>query len=359
MPDVAEQIRAWADAAAPAGAVPRSGRPEVSVLDVRSARRRPPRLLAAAAILVFVAALAGLVLAVDRDPPQSVTTGPTDDTAPGAGRVTYRELGGSTATSVGLGSLQAATTPSELAGLWAVVGLEDEPVPSVDFDREIVVAMTVLDHTCALTFEGFDRSGETVTARFDQPSSGCERTPLPSSFVVAVDRASVGAPDAADSFRLVLPHQPDSELGETILDVGGVVPGVAGATAAFHLSADTMEAGSTIAGTVQVYNNADEILEAATCGPYFVAVLEGEAATQFYSRPRCAERFVVPPGISSYPVTAKGSFLTCINGEASELVPACLPDGSMPTLPPGTYEARVVQPDDAIPVSGPITVTVT
>ena len=308
-------------------------------------------------VAVFVGALTAVAIMANTGTERGSVR--TEAAAPGAGPVVYRELGGSTATSVELGALHAATTQSELAGLWAVVGLEDEPVPSVDFDREVVVAMTVLDHTCALTFEGFDRSGATVTARFDQPSSGCERAPLPSSFVLAVDRASVGAVDAVDSFRRVLPRQDDAELGETFLDVGGDVPGVAGATATFHLSADTMAAGSTVAGTVQVYNNADDVLEAATCGPYFVAILEGEAATQLYSRPRCNERFVVPPGISSYPVTAKATFLTCINGDASELVPACLSDGSMPPMPPGTYEARVVQPDDAIPVSGPIPVTVT
>lgn len=353
MPDVAEQIRAWADAAAPVDAVPSSGSAEVAALADRAPRRRPPRLLAAAAVLLFVVALAGLVLAVDRDRPQSVTTGPAESTVD-ADTVTFEVLAVTDGSDLNsLGVLRAAGSPTQLAGLWEVAGAA-EAVPAVDFGEQVVVSITIPDDACPPTLEAFDRDGSTVTPRFVEPGGGCDGPLIPRTFVVALDRSTTGP-----EFRLLLPAQPQAELGETFLDVGGVVPGVAGATAAFHLSADTMEAGSTIAGTVQVYNNADEVLEAATCGPYFVVVLEGEAATQLYSRPRCSERFVVPPGTSSYPVTAKATFLTCINGEGSELVPACLPDGSMPALPPGVYEARVVQPDDAIPVSGPITVTVT
>lgn len=358
MTELSEQIRAWADAASAA-----TVSPPVSIDDIVDGRPgrqngrpvgsgRGRRLALVGVVAVFVGALtAAAVVATTRSERDSVRT---EATTPGARPVVYRELGGGVSTSVELGALHAASTSSELSGLWAALGLDDEPVPVVDFDREVVVAMTVMDHTCALTFEGFDRADDTVTARFDQPSSGCERAPLPSTFVYALDRATTGP-----EFRLVLPAQPQAELGETFLDVGGVVPGVAGPTATFHLSADTMAAGSTIAGTVQVYNNADEAIEASTCGPYFVAVLEGEAATQLYSRPRCLEPFLVPPGISSYPVTAKATFLTCINGQASELVPACLPDGSMPTLPPGTYEARVVTSDGGIPVEASISVTVT
>ncbi|MBL8778185.1 MAG: hypothetical protein JNK12_19765 [Acidimicrobiales bacterium] len=353
MSDVAEQIRAWADAAAPVDAVPSSRSAEVAALADRARRRRPPRLLAAAAVTVFVAALAGLLLTLDHDGPQSVTTGPAESTVD-AEPVTFDVLAVTDGSDLNsLGVLRAAASPTQLAGLWEVVGA-DGAAPTVDFGEQVVVSITVPDDACPPTLVAFDRDGSTVSPRFVEPGGGCDGPLIPRTFVAALDRSTTGP-----AFRLVLPGQPQYEFGETFLDVGGEVPGVYGATAAFHLSDDTMATGSTIAGTVQVYNYADEVLEASTCGAYFVVVLEGEAATQLYSRPRCLERFVVPLGISSYPVTAKATFLTCINGEGSELVPACLPDGSMPTLPPGTYEARIVQPDDAIPVSGPITVTVT
>lgn len=353
MRDVAEQVRAWADAAAPVDAVSRSGSPEGSGLAVRSPRRRPPRLLAAAAVVVFVAALAGLVLAIDRDHPQSVTTDPADGTV-AADPITFEVLSVTDGSALDdLGVLRAAGSATELAGLWEAAGAS-EAAPTVDFGEQVVVSITVPDDLCPPTLEAFDRDGTTITPRFVEPAGGCDEPLIRRTFVVALDRSTTGP-----AFRLVLAGQPQYEFGETFLDVGGEVPGVAGATAAFRLTDDTMAAGSTVAGTVQVYNNADEAIDASTCGSYFVVVLEGEAATQLYSRPRCRERFVVPPGISSYPVTAKASFLTCINGAASALVPACLADGSMPTLPPGVYEARVVTPDDAIPVSGPITVTVT
>ena len=353
MHDVADQIKAWADAAAPGDAVPRLARHEVAALVDRSPRWWSSRLLAAAAVVVFVAALAGVVLAVDRDSPQAVTTGPTEG-AVDANPVTFEVLSVSEGYLNALGVLRAASSAAQLSGLWEAAGAT-EPVPTIHFDEQVVVSITIPDDTCPPTLEAFDRGASSVGPRFVESSGRCDDLlVIPRTYVVALDRSTTGP-----EFRLTLPGQHEYEFGDTFLDVGGALPAVAGATAAFHLSADTMAAGSTTAGTVQVYNLADEVIEAATCGSYFVVVLEGEAATQRYSRPRCLERFVVPPGISSYPVTAKATFLTCINGEASELVPACLADGSMPTLPPGTYEATIVQPDDAIPVSGPITVTVT
>ena len=353
MHDVAEQIKAWADAAVPADSTARVRSDDVTSMEGRPSRRRAPRLLVAAAVVAFVAALTGLVVTIDRDNPQSVTTGPADGTGD-ANPVTFEVLAVTDASDLNsLGVLRAAGSVAQLAGLWQVAGA-DEAVPTVDFGEQVVVSITIPDDACPPTLAAFDRDGSTIAPRFVEPGGECRQPLIPRTYVVALDRSTTGP-----EFRLVLPAQPQSELGETFLDVGGVVPAVAGATAAFHLAADTMAAGSTIAGTVQVYNIADEAIEASTCGPYFVVVLVGDAATQLYSRPRCLEPFVVPPGISSYPVTAKATFLTCINGQASELVPACLADGSQPTLPLGTYEARVLTPDDAIPVSGPITITVT
>ncbi len=352
MHDVADQIKAWADAAAPTGPASVAKSAEVAPLADRNPRRRPSWLLAAAAVVAFVAALAGLVLAIEHDSPQSVTTAPAEGTTD-ANPVAFEVLSVSDGYLNDLGVLRAASSAVQLAGLWETAGAT-EPLPRIDFGEQVVVSITIPDDACPPALEAFARGGSTITPRFVETSGACDDLlVIPRTFVVALDWSTTGS-----EFQLVLAGQPQFEFGDTFLDVGGALPGVAGATAAFHLSADTMAAGSTVPGTVQVYNRADDAIEATTCGAYFAVVLEGEAATQQYVRPRCIERFVIPPGISSYPVTAKATFPTCINGEASELVPACLPDGSMPTLPPGTYEARIVQPDDAIPVSGPITVTV-
>lgn len=352
MHDVADQIRAWADAAAPTDAAPRVRSDDVVSLAERSVRRRPPRLIAAAAVVIFVAVLAALVVATNRDDPQSVTAGPTDDTTE-ANPVAFEVLSVADGSDLNdLGVLRSATSPVELTGLWDVAGASG-PVPSIDFGEQVVVSITIPDGACESTLDGFDRDGVDIIPRFVRPARGCGEAADPRTYVAALDRSTTGP-----EFRLVLAGDTGFEFGQTFLHVGGEVPGAAGASAAFHLSADTMAAGSTIAGTVQVYNNAEEAIERTTCGAYFVAVLEGDAATQLYSRPRCNEAFVIPPGSSSYPITAKATYLTCINGEASELVPACLPDGTMPPMPAGTYEVEVDQPDDSIEVSG-LTVTVT
>lgn len=352
MHDIADQIRAWADAAAPTDAAPGVRGDEVVEMADRTSRRRPSHLLAAAAVVVFVAVLAGLVVVVYRDSPQSVTAGPTEDTADSS-TVTFEVLSVSAGYLNGLGVLRTASSAVELSGLWDLASAT-EPVPTIDFDEQVVVSITIPDDACPPTLEAFDRDGSTVAPRFVESSGVCDDLlVIPRTYVAALDRSTTGP-----AFRLVLDGQPQFEFGETFLHVGGFVPGAAGATAAFHLSADTMAAGSSIAGTVQVYNNSVDPIERTTCGSYFVAVLEGEAATQLYSRPRCNEAFVIPPGSSSYPVSAKATYLTCINGEASELVPACLPDGTMPPMPAGTYEVRIDQPDDSIEVSS-LTVRVT
>jgi hypothetical protein len=353
MTDVSDQIRAWADAAAPANARPSVRSDEVVSMTGRRGRRRPPRLLAVAAGVVFVAALAGLVVVATRDTQQSVTTGPTPDTSGGA-PVTFDLLTISQGSSLNdLGVLRSASSAVELAGLWEVAGA-DGPAPTVDFGEQMVVSFTLAEERCPSSLDGFDRDRSTLTPRFVDSTVDCEDPQSPPTYVVAVDRSTTGA-----EFRLHLVAPPDAELGDTFLHVGGAERPFEGAAANFVLSADTVAAGEEIAGTVQVNNQSAEAVERTTCGPYFVAVLEGDAGASQYFRPACAEPFVIPPGRSSYPVTVKASSLTCINGDASGLVPACLPDGTMPPLPPGTYEATIDQPDDPIPMSGPLTVTIT
>lgn len=355
MTDVADQIRAWADAAAPVEAAS-AGRDDKAVsMAGRSMRRRPPRLLAVAAVVVFVAALAGLVVMVNRDTPQSVTAAPVPGSTTGVGEpVGFDVLAVGAGPLNDLGVLRAASSPTELAGLWAAAGVTDA-VPVIDFDAQIVVSFTLLEERCAPTLDGFDRDGTTLTPRFLEATIDCEDSQSAPTYVVALDRSSSGS-----EFRLQLVAPPGAELGDTYLDVGSGVRPFEGAFATLHLAADTVAAGEEIAGTVQVNNQSAAAVERTTCGPYFVAVLEGEAGASQFFRPACAEPFVIPPGRSSYPVTVRASYLSCINGDPSELVPACPEDGTMPPLPPGTYEARIDQPAaDPIEVSGPLTVVVT
>ncbi len=353
MNDVAEQIHAWAEAVASVDTGSAVRGDEIVVLAGRRGRRRSPRLLAVAAALVFVAVLAGLVALTSRDAPRSMTTGPTTDPS-AAGAVAFELLTMAEGASLNdLGVLRSASSPAELASLWRVAGAEGA-VPGIDFDQQVVVSITIPDDACPPTLEAFERTGTTITPRFVEPTGGCDEPLIPKTYVAALDWSTTGR-----YFRLTLPGQPDHEFGDTFLEVGGEPRREGGATATFHLSAVTMVAGTAIAGTVQVSNRSPDDVETTTCGPYFVAVLHGDAADQGFVRPRCAEPFVIPLGRSSYPVTAKATYLSCVNGEAVGGVPACLPDGSLPPLPPGTYDVRIRQAADRIPVSGSVTVSVT
>lgn len=178
------------------------------------------RFLAAAAAIVIVGAgslvLFGLAGGDERldvaEDDQSVSTDEPRLDVP-AFDVIYR--GGSRTSER---TLAAAVTNDELIEL---LGDDAGDASSVDFRRQIVVAIAPPRDVCDPQLTGFDIDGRTLTPSFEASSGGCPATtaPLPeprfrSTWFLAIDRA-----DLSPSFTLRLPPEPSTGDGEVLLDV--------------------------------------------------------------------------------------------------------------------------------------------
>lgn len=219
-PDLPDQIRAWGDAVM-AGAPHAVTADEARRADGPGAHPRRGgggRWLVAAAVLAVLVA-GGAVVALTRpDPPDRVATRgqPAD---PGSPPVSFEVLGVGRWPAHDDPSQQVATNPARLDWLWTAVGL-DPPVPEVDWERQVVVALTVPHGACQRELARIDRDGDRLWARFVQPEGGCA-LPLAESYVVALERAAVG-----DRFTLVLPGEPsatgDGPEVEVPIDVSAI-----------------------------------------------------------------------------------------------------------------------------------------
>ncbi len=231
MVDLADQIRAWGNAVAARGREPVRAEDilDRGPLTLRAASSRSPRLrrqrrrqlvVVAAAACVVVAAIAIGIAGSGNDTPDRVSTGAStaatgEDQQPGprSGEVTFDRLGMHTAVAEKMGTLRSASTPEELADLWSDAGLAPRP-PAIDFDKQVVVSITIPDDACPPTLEAFDRDGATITPRFVETAPVCNKPLIPKTYVAALDWASTGS-----SFRLFLEGQPSYEFGDTYLPV--------------------------------------------------------------------------------------------------------------------------------------------
>ncbi|HEU5152223.1 MAG TPA: hypothetical protein VFU19_17160 [Iamia sp.] len=203
MDDLTHQLRAWTEDASqgvdPVTADEARARAEAPGRDHRRWRRGQQVLLLSAAALV----IAVLALTDDRGERLATDTGPA---AAPPGGVTFEILGrgdGGVEGAVPAGPYDAEATvgPEGLPPLWARAGLEGEPVPEVDFDRRVVVAIRIVNPTCA-PLVGFDLLGSDLTPRFGE-GSGCAGDIDPSTnYVIALDWASTGP-----AFQLVVPQE--------------------------------------------------------------------------------------------------------------------------------------------------------
>ena len=112
-----------------------------------------------------------------------------------------------------MGTLRSAVNPDGYAWLWESVGFDGQP-PAVDFERRIVVSITMPDDACPPELAGFDREDDLLTPVFAEPAVACNRPLIPKSYVVAIDRAAV-----APRFTLRLPGQDGYDFGEQRLTV--------------------------------------------------------------------------------------------------------------------------------------------
>jgi hypothetical protein len=109
------------------------------------------------------------------------------------------------------------------------------------------------------------------------------------------------------------------------------------------LTLETMRTGTTATAQVVVQNDTGQALEVLGCGSTFALALTSASYQPQLAWPTCASKISFPPGRSTYPVTLSASYLACTASTSPSALPACLPSGQPPPLPPGDYRAVLFQ----------------
>ena len=125
------------------------------------------------------------------------------------------------------------------------------------------------------------------------------------------------------------------------------------------LPSRTIAAGSSMAGHVIVENHTSDAIRVVGCLSIFQVLLQNDTAHQSAFWLDCAQPFTIPRGSTSYPVMITATYTGCSTTGSSLTGPACLPNGRIPPLPPGKYEARLAEETDTFPKPPPLTITVT
>ena len=125
------------------------------------------------------------------------------------------------------------------------------------------------------------------------------------------------------------------------------------------LSSQTMTAGSSMSGQVQVDNNTGHAIHVSGCQNLFQVLLTRGTYRPLAGWPLCLRRFTIPAGQTSYPITVSASYSQCAQGGPGHGLQTCLPGGRPPPLPPGDYHAMLEQSGDLVWVPPALTVRVT
>ncbi|MEO8266509.1 MAG: hypothetical protein ABI706_13500 [Ilumatobacteraceae bacterium] len=117
------------------------------------------------------------------------------------------------------GILAAAGNAQQLSEIWKQYAMS-QPLPTVDFSRLVIVAMTIADDACSPTLTGFDEQRRhEFTPVFVEPETQtvCPSLLEPKTFVVGIKRTTVGS-----TFTLRLPGKYAMQAGEQrlVVDVG-------------------------------------------------------------------------------------------------------------------------------------------
>jgi hypothetical protein len=194
----------------------------------RTARRRAAhRAALASAAAVAVGLVATTVLVVDDGPP--VVVHADDRDAPVVeSPTTIDPIAGPTASEVEFGVLAEldpnsapstkpyfATGQAELDWMWNVFGQPADSMPTVDWDEQIVLAVTVPGSGCRSALTRLARSGTDLVAETAAPDDGtCTRPLLLWTSVVVVDRDEVPT-----SFGLAVPLPEEYGYDDAFVEV--------------------------------------------------------------------------------------------------------------------------------------------
>jgi hypothetical protein len=384
MDDLEQQIKAWADASAPSTgeaidpADVLAGRAPAAVV---AAPHRRGRWLAAAAAVLVIAAV-GVGLAVQSDPPERIraeqapTTGtPTPPSAGFVGDIAFDELATVSNGADAVGLLEAQTD-EQLAGLWSAAG-HPRAAPEVDFDRQVVVAITIADDACPPDLVAFRRDGATVAPEFAETQAECEQPLVLTTYVAALDWSDTG-----DEFLLVVDGQRPENDRETLAvtrevhQTAGTIPATTTATvlqtttttpasdpppvlANLELEATTVASGATLKGSVVIVNDTGKPITASTCGPAFALRLGNDEYAQEVIGLGCAGSSTIPVGRSTHPVEVVAAYTTCTQPGFEGTGPPCQADGTPPGLPAGRWVLSVVDDQRLVPAITPVPITIT
>jgi len=131
-------------------------------------------------------------------------------------------------------------------------------------------------------------------------------------------------------------------------------------TAKIVLPSTMMTAGSSMTGHVIVENNTGQPLHVTGCISLFGVALSNSKIHQDSAFRACAQPFTIPIGESSYRVTIYATYSACSEtGQPQGADPVCLPNNGIPPLPPGKYEATLVQSSVIVPIPPQIVVRIT
>lgn len=131
-----------------------------------------------------------------------------------------------------------------------------------------------------------------------------------------------------------------------------------GVVARLELPVATLRSGASVAARITLCNNSGGVIRLLGCGSMYAALLVGTRHHPTASWPLCAQPITIPQSERTYTVHVGARYNECSPNGGQE-VPACLPDGSMPGLPPGSYAVTAMAVSDEVPIPAPIFVRVT
>jgi hypothetical protein len=121
------------------------------------------------------------------------------------------------------------------------------------------------------------------------------------------------------------------------------------------LPARTLAAGAQMTAAVIVDNNTGHVVTATGCQTMFAVDLSRPGFDQDPGSLGCLQVFHIPVGTSHYTVTVNGRYDSCGGGG----IPACDPGHMLPPLPPGDYQATLVQSGQLFSAPAPVPVRLT
>ncbi len=153
--------------------------------------------------------------------------------------------------------------------------------PTVDFDEQVIVSITIPDDACPPSLERFDRDGSanpvTLEPVFVEPTGECDEPLIPKTFIAALDRSSIGADNGR--FVLRLGGSPAYGYAEQRLEIA-MTPGnptpIAGLTASLEFPTTAVRSGEGLAGEVVVQNNTGAPIDLGGCSLYEVVLRNGD-----------------------------------------------------------------------------------